>query len=166
MKVFLGIDLGSTTSKAVLVDAPGKIIGRGITNTRSNYAAAAKIAQVEAEFNSRFTLLGRKLKENASNGFQWDTLISVLENRFYYLQFLARYDQLLEAMTREAENISRPDIREKIIEILPAVADQVRERVRGLFFDGSVSTTSQFFRALFSTAYARVIESFEAGLFD
>ncbi|OGC93702.1 MAG: hypothetical protein A2W25_06285 [candidate division Zixibacteria bacterium RBG_16_53_22] len=166
MKVFLGIDLGSTTSKAVLVDATGKIIGRGITNTRSNYAAAAKIAQVEAEFNSRFTLLGRKLKENASNGFQWDTLISVLENRFYYLQFLARYDQLLEAMTREAENISRPDIREKIIEILPAVADQVRERVRGLFFDGSVSTTSQFFRDLFSTAYARVIESFEAGLFD
>ena len=67
MKVFLGIDLGSTTSKAVIVDGEGHIIGRGITNTRSNYEVAAQIAQNEAEFNSRFTLLHRKLKLE-SNG--------------------------------------------------------------------------------------------------
>lgn len=159
MKVFLGIDLGSTTSKAVLVDSTGKIIGRGITNTRSNYTAAARIAQVDAEFNSRFTLLGRKLKTGAGNGFQWDTLLLSLENRFYYLQFLARFDQLVETMTQEAEQNSHHDIKEKIREILPAATRQVRERVENLFLGGGVSTTSQFFRDLFSTSYMKSIES-------
>lgn len=36
MNVFLGIDLGSTTTKAVLLDEAGQILGRGITNSRSN----------------------------------------------------------------------------------------------------------------------------------
>ena len=35
MKLYLGIDLGSTTSKAVLVDPDEHVVGRGITNTRS-----------------------------------------------------------------------------------------------------------------------------------
>jgi benzoyl-CoA reductase subunit A len=164
MKVFLGIDLGSTTSKAVLVDSNGKIIGRGITNTRSNYTAAARIAQVEAEFNSRFTLLGRKLKNDGGNGFQWDALLSELENRFYFLQFLTRFDQLLDAMTGEAGRISQTDLKEKILEVLPGTAELVRERVKALFYGGSVSTTSQFFRDLFSSTYMKAIES--SPLFD
>lgn len=166
MKVFLGIDLGSTTSKAVLVDAGGTIIGRGITNTRSDYAAAAKIAQVEAEFNSRFTLLHRRLRETATNGFEWNAVLSSLENRFHYLQFLARLDQLISAMTAEAEQNARPDIREKIRAMLPGVAERVRTRCRDLFYGGSVSTTSQFFRDLFSTAFMKEIEGTETGLFD
>lgn len=166
MKAFLGIDLGSTTSKAVLVDSTGKIIGRGITNTRSNYTAAASIAQIEAEFNSRFTLLDRKLKEIESDHYNWDDLIFHLENRFYYLQFLARFEQLLEALNREAQHIERIDIRENIIDILPRAARQVNERVKNLFYAGEVSTTSQFFRDLFSTAYVKAIENTEAGLFD
>lgn len=32
-----GIEVESTTSKAVLVDSDGRLLGRGITNTRSNY---------------------------------------------------------------------------------------------------------------------------------
>ncbi len=32
-----GVDLGSTTTKAVLMDEGGRIIGQGITNSRSNY---------------------------------------------------------------------------------------------------------------------------------
>ena len=38
MKTFVGIDLGSTTTKAVLLDENCDVIGRGITNSRSNYA--------------------------------------------------------------------------------------------------------------------------------
>jgi len=40
MKTFVGIDLGSTTTKAVLMDEDEKILGRGITNSRSNYDTA------------------------------------------------------------------------------------------------------------------------------
>ncbi|HDL00922.1 MAG TPA: hypothetical protein ENH23_01650, partial [candidate division Zixibacteria bacterium] len=76
MNVFLGVDLGSTTSKAVIVDSSGDIIGRGITNTRSNYEVAAQIAQDEAEFNSRFTLLHRKLKSESNDAVDWDSLIN------------------------------------------------------------------------------------------
>ena len=40
MKTFVGIDLGSTTTKAVLLDENRDVIGRGITNSRSNYGTA------------------------------------------------------------------------------------------------------------------------------
>ena len=40
MKCFIGIDLGSTTTKAVMMDSKGGILGRGITNSRSNYDTA------------------------------------------------------------------------------------------------------------------------------
>ena len=42
MNTFIGIDLGSTTTKAVLLDEDGEILGRGITNSRSNYHLAAE----------------------------------------------------------------------------------------------------------------------------
>ena len=45
MRVVLGIDLGSTTTKAVMLDESGKTLGKGITNSRSNYHLAADLAQ-------------------------------------------------------------------------------------------------------------------------
>ncbi len=59
MKTFVGIDLGSTTTKAVLLDEDRKVIGRGITNSRSNYATAARVAGQEAYVDGQFTLFRR-----------------------------------------------------------------------------------------------------------
>ncbi len=56
MKLFLGVDLGSTTSKAVLVDEAERVIGRGITNTRSNYDVAVEIARRDAMTDARLAL--------------------------------------------------------------------------------------------------------------
>ncbi len=42
MRCFIGIDLGSTTTKAVVIDEARNVLGRGITNSRSNYDAAAE----------------------------------------------------------------------------------------------------------------------------
>lgn len=61
MKVFIGIDLGSTTTKALMLDEQGSPVGRGITNSRSNYDLAANIAKDEAFIGTRFTLLGREM---------------------------------------------------------------------------------------------------------
>jgi benzoyl-CoA reductase subunit A len=36
MKTFIGIDLGSTTTKAIVLDGEETVLGRGITNSRSN----------------------------------------------------------------------------------------------------------------------------------
>ena len=66
MKTFVGIDLGSTTTKAVLLDENSHVIGRGITNSRSNYATAARVASEEAHVDGRFTLFRRAL--NAGGG--------------------------------------------------------------------------------------------------
>ena len=44
MKYTVGIDLGSTTTKAVVLGESGDVLGRGITNSRSNYDTACQIA--------------------------------------------------------------------------------------------------------------------------
>ena len=55
MKTFVGIDLGSTTTKSVVLDDSSRVIGRGITNSRSNYGTAARVAGEEARVDARFT---------------------------------------------------------------------------------------------------------------
>ncbi len=166
MKVFLGIDLGSTTSKAVIVDAAGHIIGRGLTNTRSDYEVAAHIAHMEAEFNSRFSLLNRALTESSNNGCDWDTVMPLLENRFHYLQFSVRFDSLLEEMNRGTEQVADASLRRQIVDKLPGVAERVRASIREQFMNGAVSTSSQFFRDLFGSAYMKEIGNEDLPLFD
>jgi benzoyl-CoA reductase subunit A len=61
MRCFIGIDLGSTTTKAVVIDENQNIIGRGITNSRSNYDTAAAVAKTEALINGRFHLFRQAL---------------------------------------------------------------------------------------------------------
>ena len=68
MKTFIGIDLGSTTTKAVLLDENQGVIGRGITNSRSNYGTAARVASDEARIDARFTLLRRSLASGRGRG--------------------------------------------------------------------------------------------------
>jgi len=68
METFLGIDLGSTTSKAVLVDGQGRVLGRGITNTRSNYDIAAEVVRTEAVVDARLSLIERRLEAKLAEG--------------------------------------------------------------------------------------------------
>ena len=49
MRTFIGIDLGSTTTKSVLIDENLEVLGRGITNSRSNYDVAARVSKQEAK---------------------------------------------------------------------------------------------------------------------
>jgi benzoyl-CoA reductase subunit A len=53
-----GIDLGSTTTKAVLLDERGRIVGQGITNSRSNYEVACAIALEEARLEAALSRMG------------------------------------------------------------------------------------------------------------
>jgi len=55
----LGIDLGSTTCKAVLLDESGNILGRGITDTRTNYHVAVEAATLEAISDAKLSLASR-----------------------------------------------------------------------------------------------------------
>jgi len=68
MKCFIGIDLGSTTTKAVLLDEDGRVLGRGITNSRSNYATATAVAKQEARTDARMTLFRREFDAAVVSG--------------------------------------------------------------------------------------------------
>ena len=65
MNCYVGIDLGSTTTKSVVMDDGGMVLGRGITNSRSNYDTAAAVSKQEALIDARFTLFRRGLERAA-----------------------------------------------------------------------------------------------------
>ncbi len=129
MRTFTGIDLGSTTTKAVMLDESGAVLGRGITNSRINYDLASAIAQEEARASARFTLLDRELvalgavegqvadgKPTAATRFG-----DRLQARFRKFQHLKQLERLREVSLGETE-----------AERLRAVAGPLRERVEGM----------------------------------
>ena len=64
MDCYIGIDLGSTTTKAIYMGEDEKVLGRGITNSRSNYKLACEVASDEAAIDARFNLLRQRIGEN------------------------------------------------------------------------------------------------------
>lgn len=166
MKVYLGIDLGSTTSKAVIIDDKNHIIGRGITNTRSNYEVATEIAQREAEYNSRFTLLHRKLIDDSPNSHDWDKVLPHLENQFHYIQFRSRLEELFQKMLENAGQLQDEDLRDKLIPLLNRLSKKIHNQIREKFINGEISSTSEFFRDIFSRVYMHAIQNEEKILYD
>ena len=65
MRCFIGIDLGSTTTKAVVLGEDGAVLGRGITNSRSDYDVACQVALAEALIDTRFSLVAGELERAA-----------------------------------------------------------------------------------------------------
>ncbi len=99
MKCHVGIDLGSTTTKAVLLDENYEILGQGITNSRSNYETAVTVAKREARTGARLTLFRRGL-ERAAAGARTDTgtdtaeFMEDLELDIRLAQFLEQLEDL------------------------------------------------------------------------
>src|SRR3990172_10034743 len=114
MKTFVGIDLGSTTTKAVLLDGNSEVIGRGITNSRSNYSTAARVASQEARVDGRFTLFRRALTEAGGLGEQLDDFLGALERAFRLEQFLEQLADLAQTCLGQikGERFAKVEIRE------------------------------------------------------
>jgi len=85
----VGTDLGSTTTKSIILDGEGEILGRGITNSRSDYDRAAQVSRSEAFITARFNLLKREVEEAAGP----ETLERLLK-AFRLEQTLAQLDRL------------------------------------------------------------------------
>ncbi len=96
MRTFIGIDLGSTTTKAVVLDENQQVIGRGITNSRSNYGTAARVASEEARVDGRFTLFRRTLSGLDGDATHVDDFLGALERSFRLEQFLEQLADLEE----------------------------------------------------------------------
>ena len=103
MKYCVGIDLGSTTTKAVILREEGEILGRGITNSRSSYKVACDVALSEALIDAHFGLVSAELERSGIASERKQTLLDELERRFREQQYRGHLRQFAERVRRRAE---------------------------------------------------------------
>jgi len=166
MKNFIGIDLGSTTTKAVLMDENQEVLGRGITNSRSNYETAARVAKLEAVIDTRLTLCRRNLRQEAPEiGGQLDDLITRLELGFRLEQFLEQLDDLEQTCMSQIEGERFAGKEKAVTEALQSVFNDLRTEAPPMFAPGA-ERKSDFFRDIAGSRYLTIAEekALEAGL--
>ena len=157
MRCFIGVDLGSTTTKAVLMDEHFDVLGRGITNSRSNYDTATRVAKHEALINTRFTLFHRALSALPDLGGKLDQFLGDLERSFRLEQFL---DQLADLERTCLENVKGERFKGKeraVGEALAAVFVRLREEAPALFARDA-KRKSDFFRDIAGSRFMTVAQ--------
>lgn len=165
-RCYIGIDLGSTTTKALFIDENEQVLGRGITNSRSNYELACQIAREEAEIDARFALLNRYLERSEHVGKHGPDLMKQLS--CYY--GLAQYLRQLKALAQECLGSLQhwQDIEEQGQVYFGALTDIFDAMKRDAYraFHPDRRSESNFFRDLAASAYLKLAEevSMECGL--
>ncbi|CAG4883036.1 Benzoyl-CoA reductase subunit A [Georgfuchsia toluolica] len=165
MRCFIGIDLGSTTTKAVAIDEHQNIIGRGITNSRSNYDTAAKIAKQEALVNARFYLFRQALSQSHALNGALEDFLAQLERDFRLEQFLVQLADLEATCLRNAEGSRFGDSSKAVLAALGELFKRLRSEAPSLFAPGA-KRKSDFFRDIAGSRYLALGEQVakEAGI--
>ena len=145
MRTFIGIDLGSTTTKAVLLDENQDVVGRGITNSRSNYGTAARVASEEARIDGRFTLFRRALSTGEANGERVQEFLGALERNFRLVQFLEQLNDLEATCIGQLQTERFAKVAEKMGEALNEVFRRLKAEAPELYAPGA-NRKSDFFR--------------------
>ncbi len=154
MRVVVGIDLGSTTCKAVALDEGGRVVGKGITNTRANYGMATRIATHAALTNARLAQLGR------SAGLEPEE-IARCEALYYRADYVHKHRLLVERLLDHAERMGHPEWRAPV----ETMAAEVTARLEDESTLGAIVDRSLFFKDLAYAAYLEAAERLpEAGL--
>ena len=144
MRCVVGIDLGSTTTKAVLLDEDGRIVGRGVTNSRSSYAAASAVARQEAHTDVRLTMFRRAVEDLDPSGYRGlRGLIAPFETAFKLEVHLLELSALAGEMAKTVD--ARLD--DWVGKILGSIETDAAE----VF--GGANKRSDFFRDLAGAAY-------------
>ncbi|MFO1293072.1 MAG: benzoyl-CoA reductase subunit A [Rubrivivax sp.] len=152
MRCFIGIDLGSTTTKAVVIDEQQNVLGRGITNSRSNYDTAATVAKQEALLNGRFHLFRQALGASGALNGQLDGFIAQLERDFRAEQYLEQLADLEATCQRNLDKTRFGDDAPAVREALEAVFRQLAAEAAELFAPGA-RRKSDFFRDIAGSQY-------------
>lgn len=157
MRCFIGIDLGSTTTKAVVLDEDRNIIGRGITNSRSNYDTAAAVARTEALINGRFHLFRRALDRSGALNGDLDAFIGQLERDFRAEQYLEQLLDLEATCRRSLETAHFGGDSGVVREALDETFRRVTAEAPALFVPGA-RRKSDFFRDIAGSQYLAIGE--------
>jgi benzoyl-CoA reductase subunit A len=151
MKTYVGVDLGSTTTKAVLLDDDSHVIGRGITNSRSNYETAVRVASQEARVDGRFTLFRRALTE--AGGLSWlDDFLGALERAFRLEQYLEQLADLEQTCLGHIEGERFAKVGPAAKGALGEVFKRLREEAPSYYAPGA-KRKSDFFRDIAGSRY-------------
>ncbi len=155
MRAFIGIDLGSTTTKAVVLDENMEVLGRGITNSRANYDTACKVAKYEALLSARFMLLRRRLAGTIAAESGLEEFLDSWERSFRLGQFVEQLEDL-EATCLEKATGARFVGREgAIAEALGEIFVALRADAPALFTHDA-RRKSDFFRDLAGARFMAV----------
>jgi len=149
MSYYLGVDLGSTTTKAVLIDESEDVIGRGLTNTRCNYFVATDVAKNEALNNARFSLVEQELDKKLGVERSQVQLMAALDGRFRIENMFVQLDRLDEACVSVAPDEGRSAVME-IFQTLKTEAESL--------FAPVTEDQSRFFRDLAGSRYFAIAE--------
>ena len=152
METFIGIDLGSTTTKAILLDADRKVIGRGITNSRSNYSTAARMASQEARVDGRFTLFREALLRAGGLDGNLDSFLDALERALRLEQFIEKLSDLEETCLGYIEGERFVAMKTEIREAVGDIFRRQREEAPELYAPGA-KRKSDFFRDIAGSRY-------------
>jgi benzoyl-CoA reductase subunit A len=152
MKTFVGIDLGSTTTKAVLLDEASHVIGHGITNSRSNYGTAARVAGVEARIDARFTLFRRELQAAGAVSDSLGAFLTGLERAFRLEQFLEQLEDLEQTCRSQFRGGAFTKTESFMREALDEVFNRLRAEAPALYAPGA-KRKSDFFRDIAGSRY-------------
>jgi benzoyl-CoA reductase subunit A len=161
MRTFIGIDLGSTTTKAVLMDENRQVLGRGITNSRSNYDVAARVSKQEAKIAARFTLF----KNALGSGGGAELLLADLERNFRLEQFLSELKQLEETCDSYLDHERFKELKGPLSEALNLVFRTINDEAPAIYAPGA-ERKSDFFRDIAGSRFMNLAESVgkQAGL--
>ena len=154
MRYCVGIDLGSTTTKAVVLSDEGAILGRGITNSRSNYGVACQVALGEALNTARFGLVASELGRRGVGQERQVEVLATLERHFRKHQYLGQLEALREAIETHLPGSGADGLRRTVKQILELMAQETP----GLFAIGA-RRRSDFFRDLAGSRYLRLAET-------
>jgi benzoyl-CoA reductase subunit A len=162
VRCVVGIDLGSTTTKSVLLDEQSRVVGRGITNSRSDYDVACAVAREEALTSARFTLLERAcadLPEHEAAALA--PLLGPLRDAFRMEIYLDE----LASLRREILALLDEPAQQPLRSVLEPAAEEVLagalEAAPGLFAPGG-ERRSDFFRDLAGAAFMAGAEAVSA----
>ncbi len=151
MRTFIGIDLGSTTTKAVLMDENQRILGRGITNSRSNYDVAAEVTKQEAKIGARFNLFHSELGEAGDN------LLEDLERNFRMEQFLTELNHLRASCMKFLDHPRFVDMKKALGDAIEAVLKRIEQEALEIYAPGA-ERKSDFFKDIAGSRFMNIGE--------
>ena len=164
-KYYLGIDLGSTTSKAVIINENDEIMGRGITNTRANYKVAADIAREEAEYDARFTLLESSLGDGMLDKPEFKKYMEDIRSVFQYRQFKRRVEKLSKVLKETVQDF-KIDNKDAVAEKLDVLLKEIIPQIRSQFVNENLGSKNQFFRDIVSEWYNKEVDKLDKEFFE